>query len=893
MRDARYFSKLRLFLFGHRGRPATARVSRSRPRAPRISSSSSFRMESLESRVLLSGDLASAVVAFEAPTGTSKGQFAAGDSLVLTDGDGSSVTFQLSGSGRGEVLQDGTRWDLKITGTNTDTTVGITVSGGNGRAALDDVSIAGSIGSFTALTTDLTGSLLVDNTIKYLSLGALTGASIGADAISGFSLLGSMSSSTLTIGSQADASPLLGSFYASGSISNSIVRVGVNPVDGLFGNGNDTLRSSPAITLVTIGGTMSSESRFIASAFPTTVEINGTKISPSPDSRFVTAIPATGTTTPTSGTTSGTTGTSGTTTTTTTTNTTPSGTLKGKFSGSGSLVLVDADGTSVTFQLTGAGTGEVLQDGSNWDVRVTGTNSSTIIGVIATGGNGRVSLDDISVAGSIGSFTALTTDLKGTFLIDNTIDYLSLGSIAGGSLYADAVKGLSVLGSVSSSTITIGSQSDASPLLGTFYASGAVSGTIVRVGVSAVDGIFGNGNDTIRVSPAIRLVTIGGTLSSDSRFIASTRPTAVEINGVNVSPSGDSRFITSGSTTTVTSTAPGGTTTSTGTGTTTPSTGTTSPTTGTGPSAGTTNWAATLDLWETQMLEFGRKQADYLKSLSDAGNNSMGLSQVYYDGERVFYQIAKYTGDRSWEATAQLAEKFYRDGYVLPNNGKIAGFMNFTRGLRMDYERTGDTVSRDAVLKIAQNASFAAETPLEWTVDINRSREVAYAIMSYLNAEALGAAPRTRKGALIDQAIGHIDQWFVSNTASYMNPFMVGLTMQALIQAYEAAPSTRIYDAIKIGVDSLWSRAWIPTAKAFYYVSTDPAKAAPDLNLLIAPAYGWMYLKTGNVKYRDRGDAIFAGGVNGAWLSNGKQFDQNYMASFDYVTWRAQAEARW
>ncbi len=42
--------------------------------------------------------------------------------------------------------------------------------------------------------------------------------------------------------------------------------------------------------------------------------------------------------------------------------------------------------------------------------------------------------------------------------------------------------------------------------------------------------------------------------------------------------------------------------------------------------------------------------------------------------------------------------------------------------------------------------------------------------------------------------------------------------------------------------------------------------------------------------YRDRGDAIFAGGVEQAWLDGGKQFNQNYRWSFDCVTWRTEGD---
>ena len=82
------------------------------------------------------------------------------------------------------------------------------------------------------------------------------------------------------------------------------------------------------------------------------------------------------------------------------------------------------------------------------------------------------------------------------------------------------------------------------------------------------------------------------------------------------------------------------------------------------------------------------------------------------------------------------------------------------------------------------------------------------------------------------------------------------------------------------------TNAWMPGAEAFWYDSTDTTAAAPDVNLLIAPAYAWLYRQTGDPAYRDRGDQIFAGGVKRASLSDGKHFDQSYRWSFDYVKWR-------
>jgi hypothetical protein len=94
---------------------------------------------------------------------------------------------------------------------------------------------------------------------------------------------------------------------------------------------------------------------------------------------------------------------------------------------------------------------------------------------------------------------------------------------------------------------------------------------------------------------------------------------------------------------------------------------------------------------------------------------------------------------------------------------------------------------------------------------------------------------------------------------------------------------------------------WLPGSRSFKYTNVNTAnfpsshpayntggtEPAPDLNLLIAPVFGWLYHQTGETKYLTRGDEIFAGGVAQAYLSNGKQFNQNYRRSFEYLRLRS------
>lgn len=301
-----------------------------------------------------------------------------------------------------------------------------------------------------------------------------------------------------------------------------------------------------------------------------------------------------------------------------------------------------------------------------------------------------------------------------------------------------------------------------------------------------------------------------------------------------------------------------------------------------------------LARWQSQMLSYGRSDANTLAQVRAGAAPSTLLGQTYYDAERVFLQIANYTKDPSWLVAEQDAKTIYRDNYLVPNSGGLPGYWLFAKGQEMDYQQTGDPASKNAVMLLAQNGAYSSDsTPPDWTSSTITSREVAYNIMSELAAEDLGAPRRDRTNLLVDQALGQIDQWFVSKTAPFMQPFMVGLTSEALIDWYDKTGDPRVLPALKTAMNGVWNTTWDTASNSFVYVdrtcSEGSRTPAPDLNLLIAPAFAWIYHQTGDTSFRDRGDQAFAGGVDGAWLADGKHFDQNYKWSFDYVNWRSQA----
>lgn len=304
------------------------------------------------------------------------------------------------------------------------------------------------------------------------------------------------------------------------------------------------------------------------------------------------------------------------------------------------------------------------------------------------------------------------------------------------------------------------------------------------------------------------------------------------------------------------------------------------------------DFTSALELWKSQMLQYGRPVCEQLRSTTINDDN---LRSTYYDFQRVAFQISDYTKDAYWDGCASLPRLHYRDGYVVANGGRIPGYWVFAKGLAEDYRRNRNTFSLAALRSLGNNAAYCnlqGSAPAELPSS-DLSRESAYCLLLFLEKRKLGD-PAGNLIKFRDYSRGHLDQWFVKHSAAHTKPFMVGLTAEALINYKER--QNKSYPLIQIlskAGDELWSKFWDEKSQSFFYVDNpypndDGHIPAPDLNLLIAPMYGWLWKMTHNPKWRERGDKIFEGGVRGAWLGGGKQFNQNYRWSFDYIKWRAQ-----
>jgi hypothetical protein len=185
-----------------------------------------------------------------------------------------------------------------------------------------------------------------------------------------------------------------------------------------------------------------------------------------------------------------------------------------------------------------------------------------------------------------------------------------------------------------------------------------------------------------------------------------------------------------------------------------------------------------------------------------------------------------------------------------------------------DFKRTGDAASRNSFQLMLAKAAFSQASGYNDSVqeDWSYMRETAYGLLSHIKAADFGFGRNT---ARIEQLklflFSQLDQSFVRFTADYRKPFMVGLAAHALITYYEeVGADSQIVERVRIAADYMWNHMWRASGQGFIYTD-DPTgdqgqEISPDLNMLIAPMYAWLYRMTGDAKYIQQGDQIWKGG---------------------------------
>jgi Purple acid Phosphatase, N-terminal domain len=278
----------------------------------------------------------------------------------------------------------------------------------------------------------------------------------------------------------------------------------------------------------------------------------------------------------------------------------------------------------------------------------------------------------------------------------------------------------------------------------------------------------------------------------------------------------------------------------------------------------------------------------------------------YYDGGRSYLQIGDYTGNKTqWFPCAenilnQMADRNIPSG--------MRGYEMTPHGLAMAYWRFGDQHA-----KAALNNMFGTPSG-HWQL----IRETAYAIDAGVKKAQVNNTPldgRTLQD--LDWGLADFDQLFRSNQNQLNQPFYDGIMAEALIDYYEytvtqGTPDYRIPPAIKQMMDWLWNNAVVTnpsdplyghteyTTLGFHGYTLEPHGVTTvlrlgaiysNLNDLFSPAWAWYWNLTGQSKYQQQGDVLFNHALDddASGIYNGKQFNQHYKWSFDYLHYRSSA----
>ncbi len=279
----------------------------------------------------------------------------------------------------------------------------------------------------------------------------------------------------------------------------------------------------------------------------------------------------------------------------------------------------------------------------------------------------------------------------------------------------------------------------------------------------------------------------------------------------------------------------------------------------------------------------------------------------YYDRAKIYYAWWVGTGDNEYLSRANALALDYRTNYLEANKYGASAHWSQIGGVAMHAVITGDAASLRAVGAVAD--TFTSSYYLDNLGRTDAAAEMdnrvqARVLEAFLYAQELAAPSQAQPGrdwgALLHKSLDAILATQSADGAyrfmqplqqGYNKPFMVGLLNDALIRYYETFDADpRIPQAIRKSIDYMWANDWVASAKAFKYLEgtvagEGDATPAPDLNNLIVNGFGFIYKLTGDATYRERGDAVFAGSVENAWLAGSKQFNQEYTSSYKYLAY--------
>ncbi len=318
---------------------------------------------------------------------------------------------------------------------------------------------------------------------------------------------------------------------------------------------------------------------------------------------------------------------------------------------------------------------------------------------------------------------------------------------------------------------------------------------------------------------------------------------------------------------------------------------------------------------------FERYESDFVRYEGEhwVKDGSGWATSNYYDRAFIYYTWYGRTGDATYLERGNALARDYLHNYVEAGDYAVASWWSMPKGLTAHHLLNGDAASLVALGNMADNVCSPWNSNNNWAnlfdPTFSEGREIARTLETLTQAILVGAPSdgvpsrgmpgghdfRAMAASLVEKILtggmqladGSRPREASGGGTALDKPFMNGLLNEALINYYEQVEADpRLVGFIKKNLDYMWAHEWDATKKAFQYVDReyggDPTTddAMPDLNGLIVTGFGFVYKHTGDATYRERGDQVLAGGVEGAWLVGSKQFNQQYTTSYRYLSYR-------
>lgn len=201
-----------------------------------------------------------------------------------------------------------------------------------------------------------------------------------------------------------------------------------------------------------------------------------------------------------------------------------------------SAVFALPGGAKATFTLQG-GSGTAMLVGSRVRLLINADSKGASLAVRISGGDGRVTMDDVTINGSLHAFKCANADLAGTLYASGSIGTVALGQVVGtiasgagaiGTISATLLSGAHILSgaNLGADGRLGGSGTNADTFvagaIGSVRVNGTVATSVIAAGDDPMDGIFLNGNDKQLggKTSVIRSILIQGGVDAKTRFVA-------------------------------------------------------------------------------------------------------------------------------------------------------------------------------------------------------------------------------------------------------------------------------------------------------------------------------------------------------------------------------------